>query len=170
MPFDTQKVKAILSVLQELKVRIVLVGKALDISSIENGEDSEFDVVVEWMKRNVYYVDSVQYAQLLPYCDVFVCHGGAGAVHAGIRAGCAIVVSPLMGDQFTFAKLLEVKGLGAQAGSSMSTMTPHDLKVAVSKALECTSTSKSLGMKIRQQPAGVEVLSQIIENNFASLF
>mmetsp|Transcript_4690 Transcript_4690/g.11963 ORF Transcript_4690/g.11963 Transcript_4690/m.11963 type:complete len:507 (-) Transcript_4690:2795-4315(-) len=170
MPFDTRKVKAILSMLKELKVRVVLVGKALDVSSIKNDEDAEFEVVVEWMKNDVYYVDSVQYARLLPYCDVFVCHGGAGAVHAGIRAGCAIVVSPMMGDQFTFAKLLEVKGLGAQAGSSMPTMTPHDLKVAVSKALECTSASKALGIKIRQQPVGVEALSQIIENNFASLF
>lgn len=170
MPFDTHKTKAILSVLRELNVHVVLVGKALDISSIKNDEDSEYDAVVGWVKHNVYYVDSVQYAQLLPYCDIFVCHGGAGTVHAGIRAGCAIVVSPMMGDQFSFARLLEVKGLGAQAGSSLPTMTPHDLKVAVLKASECTSASKALGIKIRQQPAGVELLSQIIENNCASSF
>jgi hypothetical protein len=54
---------------------------------------------------------------------LIACHGGAGAVHAGLRAGTAIIVSPLMGDQVIFAKLLESKYLGAQAGSSMATVT-----------------------------------------------
>lgn len=111
-----------------------------------------------WMKENVCHVYSVPYAWFLPHCSVLVCHGGAIAVHVGLRAGAAIV----MGDQFTFAKLLEAKGLGAQAGSSMNAMTQRDFQSALEKALGCVDATSAVGARIRQRGLAVDELVNII--------
>ena len=55
--------------------------------------------------------------------------------------------------------------MGAQAGSLMATMTTDEFETALSKALECTDAATALGNKIRGLPAGVELLTNIIETN-----
>mmetsp|Transcript_20333 Transcript_20333/g.50276 ORF Transcript_20333/g.50276 Transcript_20333/m.50276 type:complete len:81 (-) Transcript_20333:566-808(-) len=59
-------------------------------------------------------------------------HGGAGAVNVSLAAGIPAIVSPLMGDQFFFAELLEATGYGIACASSLSSLT----KVEVVEAIE----------------------------------
>ena len=156
MPYDAEKVQGLLNVVQELEQRVVLVGKALTLpESLEK---------IEWIEQNVRHVDGLPYAWLLPQCSVMVSHGGAGVMHAALRAGCACVISPLMGDQFVHAKLLEKKGLGAQAGQSMNSMTMEEFKSALEKALQCRDTASALGAQMRnKENYGVEKLVKILK-------
>lgn len=155
MPHDASKVEGLLQVVQDLNQRVVLVGKALTLpDTLEKSP---------WIQQNVRHVDGLPYAWLLPHCSVMVSHGGAGVVHATLRAGCANVVSPLMGDQFAHAKLLEAKGLGAQAGHTMNRMTKEEFQSALEKALKCTDAASSLGVKIRnEKDCGVGKFVQIL--------
>ena len=151
MPYDAGKVEGLLNVVQEQDQRVVLVGKALTLpESLEK---------TDWIRQNVRHVNGLPYAWLLPRCSVMVSHGGAGVMHAALRAGCACVISPLMGDQFVHAKLLEKKGLGAQAGQSMTSMTMEEFRKALEKALQCTDAAAALGATMRRK----EDISLVLE-------
>lgn len=156
MPYDPSKVVGLLKVVQDLNQAVILVGKALKLPESTETVDST------WVEQNVRHVDVLPYAWLLPRCSVMVCHGGAGVVNATLRVGIPIVISPLMGDQFTFAKLLEAKGLGSQAGNHMNTMTQDEFKAALEKAMKCKEAAATTGLKIQSWPNGVDTLYRIL--------
>jgi sterol 3beta-glucosyltransferase len=52
-------------------------------------------------------------ATVLPRCSVAVHHGGAGTVHAAVRAGVVSVTVPFLADQPFWGALLHRRGLGA---------------------------------------------------------
>ncbi|CDF34598.1 unnamed protein product [Chondrus crispus] len=60
-----------------------------------------------------------QYGWLLQRCAGLVCHGGAGTVFAGLKAGVPVVVAPILGDQFFWGSLVQELGLGAVAGPDL---------------------------------------------------
>ena len=80
---------------------------------------------------NVYWIESIPYALLLPQCTTMVCHGGAGVVQATLRAGIPSVVCPLMGDQFAWAGLVHALGLGIHCCTNLATMTKDDLVTSI---------------------------------------
>ena len=122
MPF--RKVNIVLEALKVLNRRAVLVGETLKPPSYCDDDDN----------NNLYhYVSSISYSIVLPWCSMMICHGGAGVVHACLRAGIPCLISPLVGDQFSFAELVEDKGLGAQCGTKLSTLTCQDIVRAVRK-------------------------------------
>mmetsp|Transcript_19797 Transcript_19797/g.36959 ORF Transcript_19797/g.36959 Transcript_19797/m.36959 type:complete len:443 (-) Transcript_19797:114-1442(-) len=159
MPYDKKKVKELIEVIKELDQKVLLVGNALKLPD----DTSTLDTIeAAWMQEHVRHIDSLPYAWLFPYCSVMVCHGGAGVVHAALRAGIPLVVSPVLGDQFTFAKLLEAKGLGAQAGENMNVMTKEQFKAALEKALGCRDLASSVGKSTCEHDPGALKLAEIL--------
>lgn len=150
MPFD--KAQIVIDVIRKLDSPAVFVGDAL-----MSKEDQD-----EWYKANIFTISSVQYAWLLPRCSMMLSHGGAGVVMATMRAGIPAVISPLMGDQFFWGRLLEALSLGARAGA-LTSVTPEDLTDAINKVRSfsgnCQAISESLGSK----PAGAEVMVNLLE-------
>ena len=65
-------------------------------------------------QEGVYFVDSVSHAVVLPKVQVAVHHGGAGTVHAALRAGVPSVVVPFIADQPWWGSLLHRRGLGSK--------------------------------------------------------
>jgi sterol 3beta-glucosyltransferase len=55
----------------------------------------------------------VPHASVLPRCAAAVHHGGAGTVHAVVRAGLPSVVVPFLADQPFWGRLLHERGLAA---------------------------------------------------------
>lgn len=88
-----------------------------------------------FLQGNVYHVHNVPYAYLFPHCAVMLCHGGAGVVHACLRAGIPCVVSPVLGDQFAWGELLQAKGLGLKLTRSPSDLTTQDIVDAIRSVL-----------------------------------
>lgn len=56
---------------------------------------------------------AVHHATVLPRCAAAVHHGGAGTVHAVVRAGLPSVTVPFLADQPFWGALLERRGLGS---------------------------------------------------------
>jgi sterol 3beta-glucosyltransferase len=56
---------------------------------------------------------AVDHASVLPRCAAAVHHGGAGTVHAVVRAGLPSVTVPFLADQPFWGALLHRRGLGA---------------------------------------------------------
>lgn len=152
MPFG--KAAMILEALEELDRKAVLVGDAL--KTVEANE---------WVKENTFQVSAAPYAWLLPQCSMMLCHGGAGVVNSTLRAGIPCVISPLMGDQFFFAKLLEAKKLGVQAGASLGGLTKSDIVEGIKRADVCIAGAKALGETIKLAKTGVNILVEVLEEH-----
>lgn len=141
MPFD--KVTVVIEALKEINTKAVLVGGDM------NGTEDE------WTSENICHITSVPYSWLLSKCSMLLCRGGAGTVHAALRAGVPSVISPLMGDQFFWAKLIEAYGLGTKAGTTLKDVTTQDYIKAIARGYECKDASKELGDTIRSKKLGI---------------
>lgn len=194
--------------LQILNVRAVLVGSCLcwkdakdmaddfiDDTAAKNQLDRANPVsnvpspssLITFLEANVHCVSSIPYAYLLPHCAVMFCHGGAGVVHACLRAGIPCVVAPVLGDQFAWGELLHARGLGLKLPRPLSDLTTQDVVDAIGTVLQddtsddhsgdnngkhCIYSRNSgirercriLGETIRQEPEfGVRKLARLID-------
>ena len=73
------------------------------------GADGADDVLV---------VPEAPHDRLLPRSAGFVHHGGAGATHAGVRAGIPSFIDPSFADQFFWAHRVETAGAGERLRSA----------------------------------------------------
>lgn len=159
MPFNG--VSNVVDALLELNQRAILVGDALKIKNEEISAKS----------TELFHVSSVPYSQLLPRCSLMLCHGGAGVVNATLRAGIPCVISPLMGDQFFHAKLLEHMNLGAQAGKNLATLTKEEIVEGIRHALSpsCISKAQVVGERIRSRSKnGVQQMVDILKQQLCT--
>ncbi|CAE7618198.1 UGT80B1 [Symbiodinium pilosum] len=147
MPFD--KATMVVDALQGAGERAVFVGDALKCE-----ED-------EWVSANIFQVSSVPYPWLLPRCSMMLSHGGAGVVNSTLRAGIPPVISPLLGDQFLYASLLEKLGLGTQAGE-MKTITVEEVASAIHKAKTCREAARAAGEALKARSYGPEVFTKVL--------
>jgi sterol 3beta-glucosyltransferase len=154
MPFG--KAEMVLEALEELDRKAVLVGDALKVA---DGN--------EWVKSNIFQVSSAPYAWLLPQCSMMLSHGGAGVVNSTLRAGIPCVISPLMGDQFFWAKLLEAMELGVQAGANLGGLTKEDVVCGIKRADACKAGAKALREKIALKETGVRQLVDVLEDRIS---
>jgi hypothetical protein len=150
MPFG--RVPEVLAALQEVNQRAILVGTPFCDAMATN----------EWTASHVFYIANIPYPWLLPHCTGMLHHGGAGVVQAALRAGIPSVVSPLLGDQFSWAKLLEAKGLGV-ASTNLMTLSTSDLVTAIQKADACRSVARETGARIRAGQGGAAALASLLQ-------
>lgn len=153
MPFD--RVAILLDALQAAGKPALLVGQAMKLGPGNAQND--------WVCENVRQVDALPYAWLLPQCSMMLSHGGAGVLHATLRAGIPPVISPLMGDQFFWAQLVQARGLGVQAGSSLPAVTQEDIQTAIQLAeTKCTDNAKAFGRAMRNHTEGAITMQRIL--------
>mmetsp|Transcript_37050 Transcript_37050/g.54432 ORF Transcript_37050/g.54432 Transcript_37050/m.54432 type:complete len:447 (-) Transcript_37050:213-1553(-) len=156
MPFD--QATMVVEALKDVDVKVVLVGNALKVTND-----------AEWAANNVFHINDVPYAWLLPRCSIMLCHGGAGVVNACLRAGCSVAISPFFGDQFSWARLLEKQGLGVQVGSNLTSLSAKDVVNGVTRAIACKHVSRKLGKILRAKKLGAETLVDILESKVPAL-
>jgi UDP:flavonoid glycosyltransferase YjiC (YdhE family) len=92
----------------------------------------------------------------------------AGAVHACLRAGIPCLISPIMGDQFSFAALVQAKGLGVQCDTKWSQLSLGEIVQAVRQASACMENCRILGAQIQSdscKSGGVQRLANLLENS-----
>lgn len=152
MPFGQPQ--ALVDALRRTGHKAVLVGAAL--ASKEADDDGK-----------TFRIDSVPYAWLLPQCAMMLSHGGAGVLHATLRAGIPALIAPLMGDQFAHAELVERFGWGARCGKSLGAITADDVVVAIERADACRERCRKVGEQMRSDGDGAEWLSGTLEERFA---
>lgn len=90
----------------------------------------------EWNQQHVFVAEgNVQYAWLLPQCDLIMCHCGAGTVNSAIVAGVPIIATPVVMDQMFFAELVVRMGVAVRLGSiGLPSITADGVEKAVYEA------------------------------------
>ena len=105
----------------------------------------------------------VPHAAVLPRCVAAVHHGGAGTVHAVVRAGAPSVVVPFLADQPFWGALLHRRGLAARPVPARH-CTMAGFTAAFSELPE-RSTVEAVGRRIAAEDgcgAALVVLAEIV--------
>jgi UDP:flavonoid glycosyltransferase YjiC (YdhE family) len=119
---------------------------------------------------NVFFVEDVPHAWLLPQMAAVVHHGGAGTTAASLRAGVPSIVVPLAGDQHAWAGRVTALGAGLRH-ASLTRLTPDGLAQAIQSAMNdhaLRGRAAALGEKIRAEN-GVARAVELIERHAATV-
>ena len=91
--------------------------------------------------------ESVPHSEVLPHCVAAIHHGGAGTVHAMLRAGVPSVIMPFLADQPWWARHLHHQKLGP-AGLSRKTKKPSVIAASIAAARSYEGVTKLAGLKM----------------------
>jgi UDP:flavonoid glycosyltransferase YjiC (YdhE family) len=119
---------------------------------------------------NLCFVDEVPHAWLFPRMAAVIHHGGAGTTGAALRAGVPSLLTPLVGDQHTWAAHVDRLGVGPRVGG-LRQLTAEKLAGAIHSAITdagLRARAAALGEKIRAED-GVGAAVAIIERHAAAL-
>lgn len=106
------------------------------------GHGSEPDVS-ELAPANVRFERYVPHSQLLPCCDLMLCHGGFNTVMGSLVAGVPLVCVPLGSDQDFNARFCEERGYGRSLDDDEA--TPERIRGAVEEVLRIASFKTRVG-------------------------
>lgn len=118
-----------------------------------------------WASAHVYHCKKgVPYAWLLPKCSMFMSHGGAGSVSAAIRAGIPIVLSPQMGDQDFWAKMVSAHGLGVmvEVPESIDASQEFENAIRIAQTPKMKKNAAEMKSKLGETPNGVEKMEALL--------
>ena len=147
MPFG--QAEMLVNAAYEAKRPAILVGSDMvdvreKMASVD-GSSTTDQIKAQWIRDNICCVANIPYPWLLPHCSMMFSHGGAGVLHATLRAGIPAVIAPFLGDQFFFAKYVEAKGWGVAASENMMKLTKEDVLRSIEKVDACQDACKELG-------------------------
>lgn len=135
--------------------RVLLLKGEADLGA-QNLSSGDVDLK-EWAEGHVHVSnESPQYAWLLPQCCGLVCHGGAGTMFAGLRAGLPVVIAPHLCDQFFWGQLVNDLGLGAVAGPSLREAKADSFEKAIKIAFtdDVIERAANYGQRERSMRSG----------------
>lgn len=122
-------------------------GEAVDPTE-DDAERSYNDIdreLLEWAARHVLFVEhALPHDAVLPRCGALLCHGGAGTLAAGLRAGVGIVAAPVAVDQFFWAECVERAGVGAAVRPSLKEADGAEIARALRAVLGVQRVSRKV--------------------------
>jgi MGT family glycosyltransferase len=107
---------------------------------------------------NVHVARWVPQADVMPYADVMVCHGGSGTVTAGLAAGVPMAILPLFADQPHNAR--RVADLGAGIGVDEVNGLADAVRALIAEP-SYRATAEGIAAEIRELPT-VDAAARII--------
>jgi len=116
-------------------VRAVIVGgwAKLSIETLDEETDGQLK---RYAASNVLIVDyPVPHEWLMPQCSAAVSHGGAGTTGAILRSGTPAIITPVISDQFFWAKRVRQLGVGHGFTTTLSKTSAQDIAHAI---MSCT--------------------------------
>jgi len=90
--------------------------------------------------KNVFFCDSAPHEWLFPQCSCIVHHGGSGTTAASVRSGRPTIVTPIQGDQFSFADIIQA----AECGMGLCHLGRLSSRVLADAILQCTTNNDIL--------------------------
>jgi len=119
--------------------------------------------LLEYCDKNVIFVETANHEALFPRCSVIVHHGGSGTSAAGMSSGRPNIVTPILYDQFDFAKKFEELGMGFNAGH-FAKVTPDKLAKLITTCLAqggVKARAKQIGLAL-SKATGAQVATAAI--------
>ncbi len=110
--------RALLSGLRTAGVERVIVVPGNAQLGLQHLSETHDASLLTWAKKHVFVTEgNVQFAWLLPQCEMIFCHCGAGTTSIALASGTPILATPVMTDQIYFAELIDHMKLGYRVGT-----------------------------------------------------
>jgi MGT family glycosyltransferase len=159
MPIARELYRTVIDAVADAGARVLLtVGHAFDPGAL--GE----------LPANVHVERWVEQADVLPFADAVICHGGSGTVLGALTAGRPLVVVPVYGDQFPNSRRVEAAGAGVavarddgEPGPIDNTSLPRLVEAirAVREEKSFARRAADVAAEIRTAPTAGEVLARL---------
>lgn len=120
------------------------------------------ELPVTSMGDDVLFRDQVDHHLVLPRAVAAIHHGGAGTVHAVVRAGVPAIVVPFIADQPFWGQLLHRRGLGPEP-IPYRKLTADRLAQALGQAGSCRDQAARTGELVRKED-GTAVAVGVLED------
>jgi UDP:flavonoid glycosyltransferase YjiC (YdhE family) len=101
----------------------------------------------------------VPLAQLLPYCSLVICHGGAGTTLAALSRGIPLLLTPQGADQFYIAG----RAVAAGAGQYLNLRECGEQVLAAIEDTTLREGARALQREVRGLPSPDEAVLAIEE-------
>ncbi|UJR82164.1 glycosyltransferase [Sandaracinus amylolyticus] len=109
----------------------------------------------------------LDHAYVLPRCRAAVHHGGAGTVHATLRAGLPSVIASVYADQPFWGRRIEAMELGATF--PLQRLDARRLQRALAIALRPDVRARALAVATRMRDDGADVAARFVIEKLARL-
>lgn len=139
--------------LKHAGLRGIILGGWAKLKPEMVNDQPDKDELLQYISKNVLFVDSAPHEWLFPQCSAIVHHGGSGTTAAGLRSGVPSVVTPCMMDQFDNALRVGKSG----AGIGTVAFNKVDYKELGNALKTCHEDEK---MKLRAKELGAKLCSQ----------
>ena len=110
---------------------------------------------------DVHVVGAVPHGAVLPLAAAAIHHGGAGTVHAAVRAGVPSVVVPFFGDQPFWGRQLHERGFGGQP-VGRKRVTAERIGRSLDEALAQHDRVREASVKLRSED-GTGIAAEVLE-------
>lgn len=114
--------------------RGVILGGWADLTLDVLKTEPDGEELLAYGKQNILLMKTAKHEDLFPRCAVLVHHGGSGTTIASLRSGRPTIITPILYDQFEYAKLMVRKGIGIDAGH-LTKVTPDALAGHIKKCM-----------------------------------
>jgi len=127
--------------------------------------DDEVATLVDFAKTDCFFVPAISHTWLFPRCSCVVHHGGAGTVHAVLRAARPSVVTPILADQPKWSAAIAEAGAGIGFVELLPDITAEMLGKAIVDAEGLSAAAASLSKQMAAEP-GVEQAAAVLNSFF----
>jgi len=110
--------------------------------------------VLAYAEKNILFVEKAPHEWLFPQVSCAVHHGGQGTLNASARAGIPTIITPVWGDQWDTAYIVNQHGIGIGMPKQFQKTTATELGDAIKTVItsdEIKAKAKSIGEKLRAE-------------------
>lgn len=112
------------------------------------------------------FVKKAAHEDLFPRVKCIVHHGGSGTTNASLRSGTPSIITPVFGDQFDHAYVLNELGIGYGFSTQLQKIKAAELSKAISDVLgneTIKENAEKVGNEMRKEDGNKAVVEKLIE-------
>lgn len=110
--------------------------------------------IIEYAKKNILFIGGAPHEWLFPRVAMTVTHGGAGTATAAFRSGVPSIITPVFGDQYDHADVVNEFNVGIGFSKSMRDLNWLDIGEAIEIVAlnpEMAKNAADLASKLRKE-------------------
>eukprot|EP01083_Nonionella_stella_P219687 786681_1 len=111
--------------------------------------------LIEYAEKKVLFIENASHENIFPLMSCIVHHGGSGTTNTVLRCGIPSIVTPVFGDQFDHAYVVDKLGVGIGFDKQFQGTTAEELGEAITNVVG----------NIKIQHHAKEVQTKILKEN-----
>ena len=159
-------IKLVVSAVQICDERAIVLGGTAELSLDLLKQSTTDNNLISFAEENILFVKKAAHEDLFPKVKCIVHHGGSGTTNASLRSGTPSIITPVFGDQFDHAYVLNELGIGYGFSTQLQKIKAAELSKAISDVLgneTIKENAEKVGNEMRKEDGNKAVVEKLIE-------